>query len=92
MALSVRIEPSGAAFPAGPGMSILQAADAALHALPASCRNGTCRTCISHLLEGRAHSLIDWPGLSAEEKAQGCILPCVYAASTDLRLRIGPPV
>ena len=59
--------------------------------IPASCRNGTCRTCISQLLQGQASSLIEWPGLSAEEKTQGCILPCVYTATTDIGLRIGPP-
>ena len=29
--------------------------------------------------------------LSAEEKAQGCILPCVYAAASDLVLQTGFP-
>ena len=91
MAHTVRIEPSGAKFAAEPGQSILQAADAALQAIPASCRNGTCRTCVSQLLQGEVQSLIEWPGLSAEEKGQGAVLPCVYTAISNIRLKIGPP-
>jgi hypothetical protein len=29
---------------------------------------------------------IEWPGLSAEEKAEGYILPCVAHAQSDLIL------
>lgn len=92
MAYTLRIEPNGTAFAAEPGQSILGAADAALQVIPASCRNGTCRTCICHLLQGQAHCLIEWPGLSAEEKAAGCVLPCVYTATSDGVIKVGLPV
>ena len=52
--------------------------------LESSCRNGTCRTCICQLLEGEVAYLIDWPGLSADEKRDGWILPCVAYARADL--------
>ena len=91
MPYTVRIEPGGAEFAVEPGQSILQAADAALQVIPASCRNGTCRTCISQLLQGKVQSLIEWPGLSMEEKGQGAVLPCVYTAISDICLKIGPP-
>jgi len=53
---------------------------------PSSCRNGTCRTCIGHLTDGQVRYQIVWPGLSAEEKAQGCVLPCVAFPASDLTL------
>ena len=44
---------------------------------PSSCRNGTCRTCLCLLVSGEVRYTIEWPGLSAVEKAQGLVLPCV---------------
>ena len=35
---------------------------------------------------GQVRYEIEWPGLSAEEKAEGCILPCVATPETDLRI------
>lgn len=56
---------------------------------PSSCRNGTCRTCIGELTSGQVRYDIEWPGLSAEEKAEGCVLPCVAFPCSDLTLRQG---
>lgn len=53
---------------------------------PSSCRNGTCRTCIGQLAQGQVRYEIDWPGLSAEEKAQGYVLPCVAYPRSDVVL------
>ena len=55
---------------------------------PSSCRNGTCRTCISQLTSGQVRYEIEWPGLSAEEKAEGYILPCVAFPCSDLTLKV----
>jgi ferredoxin len=55
--------------------------------LPSSCRNGTCRTCLCQLEAGTVRYLIDWPGVSADEKRQGWILPCVAVATSELQLR-----
>jgi ferredoxin len=55
---------------------------------PSSCRNGTCRTCISQLVSGQIRYDIEWPGLSAEEKAEGYVLPCVAFPCSDLTLKI----
>lgn len=52
--------------------------------MPSSCRNGTCRSCRCRLVTGRIVHTIEWPGLSAEEKAQGWILPCVARAASDV--------
>lgn len=56
---------------------------------PSSCRNGTCRTCLGQLLHGKVHYVIDWPGLSAEEKAAGHLLPCVAYPDSDVTLLRG---
>ena len=53
---------------------------------PRSCRNGTCRTCLGRLAEGSVRHTVDWPGLSAEEKAEGCVLPCVAVPLSDVTL------
>ncbi|HJV59663.1 MAG TPA: 2Fe-2S iron-sulfur cluster-binding protein [Albitalea sp.] len=80
----VRLTPSGLCFDAAPGESILQAALRSRVALPNSCRNGTCRACICRLTHGRVVYRIDWPGLSAEEKRDGFVLPCVAHAASDV--------
>jgi ferredoxin len=82
-----RIEPGGAQFDAPAGQPLLlSAADAGIE-LPNSCRNGSCRTCICLLLEGRIAYRIEWPGVLPEEKAQGFILPCVAYPQSDLVLQ-----
>ena len=78
------IEPKGWKFEAREGQSLLAAAQLADLVLPSSCRNGTCRTCMCRLTSGSIRYHIEWPGLLAEEKAQGFILPCVAHAASDL--------
>jgi ferredoxin len=82
----VRVEPLGHTFDAPDSLTLLEAAGLAGLRLPRSCRNGTCRTCLCHLRSGRVSYTIEWPGLSREEKAEGCILPCVAIAQSDLVL------
>lgn len=77
-----RLEPAGTHFAAPARLTLLQGALRAGIELPSSCRNGTCRTCMCRLLDGQIAYAIEWPGLSAEEKREGFILPCVaYPAS-----------
>ncbi|MBP7566077.1 MAG: 2Fe-2S iron-sulfur cluster binding domain-containing protein [Burkholderiaceae bacterium] len=82
----VSLSPSGRSFEAGPADTLLEAAEFAGIALESSCRNGTCRTCILRVSHGEARHMIEWPGLSADEKRQGWILPCVAHAATHLEL------
>lgn len=79
-----RLAPDAQPFDAPGNMPLLLAAEAAGFALPSSCRNGTCRTCLCRLHSGRVRYRIEWPGLSAEEKAEGYILPCVAYPVTDV--------
>ena len=82
----VTILPQGWRFDASPQEALLMSAARAGVTLPSSCRNGTCRTCISRMHGGQVHYRIEWPGLSREEKRDGYILPCVAYPQTDLTL------
>jgi ferredoxin len=83
---TVRVEPLGRTFDAPESLTVLEAAGFANLHLPRMCRNGTCRTCLCRLVSGSVRYTIEWPGVSAEEKAQGYILPCVAVAQSDLVL------
>lgn len=83
---TVRIEPSQLQYDVEGDLTLLEAADMSRVQLPSSCRNGTCRTCMCRLLSGEVAYSIDWPGLSAEEKAEGYVLPCVARPTSNLVL------
>jgi ferredoxin len=74
--------------PVAPGQSLLEAALAAGIRLSRSCRNGTCRTCRCRLLAGAVDHRVEWPGLLAEEKAEGWILPCVALPRGDVTIEV----
>ena len=84
----VRIEPLGREFEAPRDETLLASARAAGLVLPSSCRNGTCRACMCRTVEGRVSYSIEWPGLSAEEKRDGYILPCVARPESTLTLQV----
>ncbi len=76
-------------FDAPAHQPLLLSAEAAGITMPSSCRNGTCRACMQRLVSGRVGYRIEWPGLLAEEKSAGWILPCVACPESDLVLQ-GP--
>jgi ferredoxin len=78
---------SGRVFPASADTPVLLAAERAGITPPSSCRNGSCRTCISQLASGRVVYRIDWPGVTAPEQADGWFLPCVAYPASDLVVR-----
>jgi ferredoxin len=82
-----RLQPSGRAFAASAHRPLLlSAADAGI-ALPSSCRNGTCRSCLKPLHAGDVHYRIEWPGLLPEERETGgWVLPCVAYPQSDVVL------
>ena len=84
--VSVTILPQGWQFDALPDQPLLLSAASNGITLPSSCRNGSCRTCISRLLSGQVHYRIEWPGLSLEEKRDGYVLPCVAYPQGNLTL------
>ncbi len=83
---TITLQPLHCTFPAN-GKTILQAAEAAGFVLPSSCRNGTCRTCICRLESGTVRYLVEWPGLSIEEKREDYLLPCVAVPVGDVVLK-----
>jgi ferredoxin len=75
------VEPAGHRAPLRNDQTLLQAAEAAGIDLPASCRNGTCRTCLSHMRQGSVrYPVATWPGISPDERLEGLVLPCVALA------------
>ncbi|RZI81422.1 MAG: 2Fe-2S iron-sulfur cluster binding domain-containing protein [Rubrivivax sp.] len=81
-----RIEPMGAGLTIAADQPLWTTLRAAGIELPSSCRNGTCRTCLCRMVSGQVQYRIEWPGLSAEEKHEGHILPCVAYPASDLVL------
>ncbi len=88
---TARLEPTGEQFDAWPDRSLLQSAEEGQVTWPSSCRNGTCRTCIGVLVSGTVSYMVEWPGLSTEEKVDGCVLPCVAHPTSDVLLRAPGP-
>lgn len=85
-AFHVRVLPQGFTFDARPGETLLHAAERAGIRLPSSCRNGTCRTCLCGSDGAPVRYLVEWPGLSFDEKIAHDVLPCVAVAQGDITL------
>ena len=83
-AFALTIEPGGHFVAVRDGETLLEAALRAGLSLPRSCRNGTCRACLCRLIDGEIAYRVEWPGLTAEEKAEGLILPCVALPRSDV--------
>lgn len=84
------LAPTRAGFEAPAETTLLASALRAGVTLTSSCRNGSCRACMIRLVQGRVRYQVEWPGLLAEEKAQGWILPCVTCPESDLVLELAP--
>ncbi|HEY8102123.1 MAG TPA: 2Fe-2S iron-sulfur cluster-binding protein [Burkholderiaceae bacterium] len=82
------ITPNGWHVEAADAITILDAALLGDIKLPSSCRNGTCRTCMCRLISGQVSYRIEWPGLSADEKKEGYVLPCVAYPESDLVIEV----
>jgi ferredoxin len=84
MNFALQFVPAGLSCTSDGATSILASAEAAGIDLPSSCRNGTCRTCLCRLRSGSVRYLVEWPGLSLDEKKDGDILTCVAVPLSDL--------
>ena len=89
MFFTATIEPGGQQFDAWANQPLLASLEQGGLDWPSSCRNGTCRTCIARLDSGQVRYEIEWPGLSAEEKLDAYVLPCVAFPCADLKMRSG---
>ncbi|WP_310613086.1 2Fe-2S iron-sulfur cluster-binding protein [Limnohabitans sp.] len=83
---TVKVEPADLQYDVEGDLTLLEAAEMSRIELPSSCRNGTCRTCVCRLVSGEVTYTIDWPGLSAEEKTEGYVLPCVARPTSNVVL------
>ena len=83
---TVQVMPADLQYDVEGDLSLLEAAEMSRVQLPSSCRNGTCRTCLCRLVSGEVTYSMEWPGLSAEEKAEGYVLPCVARPTTHVVL------
>ena len=81
---TARVLPADVQFDVEGDLTLLEAAEMGRVQLPSSCRNGTCRTCLCRLVRGEVTYTVEWPGLSAEEKAEGLVLPCVARPVTEV--------
>ena len=81
------ISPNGDSFDAWKSQSLLDSLEQSGLQWPSSCRSGTCRTCIGQLVSGQVHYEMAWPGLTAEEKGEGRVLPCVARPLSDVVLQ-----
>jgi ferredoxin len=84
---TAHIAPAGGQCDAWREASLLDSLEQGGLQWPSSCRSGTCRTCLGHLVSGQVHYQMEWPGLTAEEKAEGCVLPCVAFPLSDVVLK-----
>ena len=80
----LQVEGQAADIEADSESSLFAAMASAGIAWPVSCRNGTCRACMARLVRGQVRYAIPWPGLSADEKADGYCLPCVARPMEDV--------
>ena len=83
---TVQVDPAGLQYDVEGDLTLLEAAELSRVELPSSCRNGTCRTCVCRLVSGEVAYTIEWPGLSAEEKTEGYVLPCVARPTSNVVL------
>ena len=82
-----RVEPGGQTFEARKNQTLLDALEQGGLPWPSSCRSGSCRTCLSTLVLGEVRYEMPWPGITPEEKAEGCVLPCVAYPVSDVVLQ-----
>lgn len=84
------VQPGDLRFKAWSDQSLLHSLEAAGIPWPSACRNGTCRTCRGRLTLGVVRHTVPWPGLSADEKSERCVLPCVAQPLGPVVLRRSP--
>jgi CDP-4-dehydro-6-deoxyglucose reductase, E3 len=79
---------SGKQFDVSDGESLLDAALRAHVTLAYSCRTGRCSTCKGKVKRGDTTVLHDELGLTPDERADGWVLTCVRAATSDVEIEV----
>lgn len=86
--MSAVILVNGTAFEAGPDETLLEAARRQGVILEHSCRTGRCGVCKARVLAGETRALGNEEALAPAEAAEGFVLTCVRAATSDVQLDI----
>ena len=81
---TITLESSKVQWQCAKDETLLHSAERQGIALPSSCRNGTCRTCLLHTKSTQFAYALEWPGLTLEEKLQGDTLSCVALPQSDV--------
>lgn len=87
--LTARTEPDQLQVDAWSNQPLLASLEMGGSPWPSSCRNGHCRTCLGRLHSGTVRYAVESPGLSADEHAQGYVLPCVAYPCTNVVVQPG---
>ena len=85
---TARVGDDGTQCDAWPEHTLLASMEAGGIDWPSSCRNGSCRSCMALMREGEVVYRVEWPGLLAEEKAEGWILPCCAYPRANIQLDV----
>jgi ferredoxin-NADP reductase len=83
----LRLGSSHPDVPCGAGQTVLEALEAAGHAVPYSCRAGVCGTCKLRKRKGTVVAEAS-EELSVDEREQGYFLSCCSRPTTDLELEL----
>ena len=86
MTYEVTLKPSSKQFVVADDCTVLDGAAQAKVNLPHSCRNGSCGTCKSRLLNGQIDHPGSLDGITADELSAGYILTCVAKPKSDLEI------
>ena len=83
----ISVRPSGRAFTANPGETILAAGIRQGVGMPYGCKDGACGSCKCQLLDGVVvHGPHQSKALSEEEESKGFVLTCCGVAQSDVTL------
>ena len=82
----LRLAVSGSVVTVAKGQTLLEAAEAASVEIPNSCRGGVCGTCRTRVISGEVECEAE--ALTAEDREQGYVFPCVAFAKGDCVLDV----
>ncbi|MGE5412934.1 MAG: 2Fe-2S iron-sulfur cluster-binding protein [Syntrophomonadaceae bacterium] len=82
----LRLAVSGRVVTVARGQTLLEAAEAASIEIPNSCRGGVCGTCRTRVISGEVECEAE--ALTAEDREQGYVFPCVAWAKGDCVLDV----
>ena len=83
--LEIRFSRSGVSYSASPEQTLLESSDSNGLLIPSGCRQGSCGTCATKLLNGKVQMETE-EALNDELRSEGFILPCVSRPLSDITL------